>query len=367
MDYMQRQLDGDLDERETEILMNHTRHCPECARMFERLQLLSAGLENLPKVTPGYSLVDAILPRLAELQANGPAAGIDAAPAASEEQELAAGRSGRSVPQRRWNRYTLGALGGVVAAGIAFGLLIGNLQSGEPLRIGGSANTAASDAATGSAADAGASPAAQESAAERNMPKEGNEVKIGSAQDNAKGLMNKSSAELNSSNVKEHSGEALKTDGTADTFDAPQDIIKNSDPQPDKAYSPNYSSTGSGEVPKSDSADSGNQSGNQVKEPAPAGEKRTVLGITAAPETATHEWVSPDGRYKAAFVDSRLKVYVVEDGTMLFESPKWPSGIASAVWAPDSRSLTYETKSEDGSTIVYKVEPAIGTEELQTK
>ena len=62
------QLDGDLDEQETEILMTHTRHCPDCAAMFSRLQMLSSGLENLPKVTPSYSLVDAIMPRLQELQ-----------------------------------------------------------------------------------------------------------------------------------------------------------------------------------------------------------------------------------------------------------------------------------------------------------
>ena len=68
MEYMQRQLDDDLDEHEYEVLINHTRHCPDCAAMFERLQLLSAELTSLPKVIPSYSLVDAIMPRLQELQ-----------------------------------------------------------------------------------------------------------------------------------------------------------------------------------------------------------------------------------------------------------------------------------------------------------
>jgi hypothetical protein len=326
--------------------------------MFERLQLLSAGLENLPKVTPSYSLVDAILPRLAELQANGPAAGPETAPIIEEVQGPAAGRTGRNVPQRRWNRFSLGALGGVVAAGIAFGLFLANYQSGDPLRAGGSANTAASDAATGSA-DGAATSAAQESTADRNMPKDGNEVRIGSAKTDAKPLAKNSAAGNDTTfQVENNKGEAAAHDEPA-TASPSQDSIPNAD----QYQSPNYSSTGSGEAPKTDAADSG----KQAEEPAAPADKSPGYGIAGAPVTASQEWVSPDGRYKAAFVDSRLKVYEITDGTMPFESPKWPSGITAVVWAPDSKSLTYETKSEDGRTVVYKVDPANGTEELQTK
>ena len=68
MELMQRQLDDDLDESEIEVLMNHTRQCPDCAAMFERLQLLSAELTSLPKVMPSYSLVDAIMPQLERIE-----------------------------------------------------------------------------------------------------------------------------------------------------------------------------------------------------------------------------------------------------------------------------------------------------------
>lgn len=61
---MQRQLDYDLDEHELTILMTHLGECKACQALFERLTLLSGSLEQLPRVTPSISIVDAILPEL---------------------------------------------------------------------------------------------------------------------------------------------------------------------------------------------------------------------------------------------------------------------------------------------------------------
>lgn len=61
---MQRHLDYDLDESELEILMTHLSECAQCTELFERLTLLSGSLEQLPRVTPSISIVDAILPEL---------------------------------------------------------------------------------------------------------------------------------------------------------------------------------------------------------------------------------------------------------------------------------------------------------------
>lgn len=68
-EYMQRQLDDDLNEHELKILKEHTRNCRSCSALFERLTLLSGSLEQLPRVTPPISIVDSIMPELMKLDA----------------------------------------------------------------------------------------------------------------------------------------------------------------------------------------------------------------------------------------------------------------------------------------------------------
>lgn len=67
MELMQRHLDADLNEEENKALEEHLNTCASCTQMFERLQLLSAELVNLPKVTPPISIVDSIMPTLNEI------------------------------------------------------------------------------------------------------------------------------------------------------------------------------------------------------------------------------------------------------------------------------------------------------------
>ena len=68
-EYMQRQLDDDLNEHELRILKEHTSNCRSCSALFERLTLLSGSLEQLPRVTPPISIVDSIMPELMKLDA----------------------------------------------------------------------------------------------------------------------------------------------------------------------------------------------------------------------------------------------------------------------------------------------------------
>ncbi|MEI7027414.1 zf-HC2 domain-containing protein [Paenibacillus sp. y28] len=67
VELMQRELDGDLSDAEKLALTAHLEQCPDCAAMFRRMQQLHSGLVSLPKVEPPFSLVDALLPRLDEL------------------------------------------------------------------------------------------------------------------------------------------------------------------------------------------------------------------------------------------------------------------------------------------------------------
>ncbi|TCZ77039.1 hypothetical protein E0485_11245 [Paenibacillus albiflavus] len=67
IELMQRYVDHDLTEEEELQLVTHVRTCGQCASTFKKLKLLSAELEQLPEVKPRYSVVDTILPKLAEI------------------------------------------------------------------------------------------------------------------------------------------------------------------------------------------------------------------------------------------------------------------------------------------------------------
>lgn len=111
---MQRYLDEDLNETENDDLQRHLSHCSNCTEMFERLRRLSDDLANLPKVTPPYSIVDSIMPQLEQL---------DKVP----QDEIAA-----KYKQRKNSRHLSWKwFGGVVAAGLVFGMFIFN-QSFAP-------------------------------------------------------------------------------------------------------------------------------------------------------------------------------------------------------------------------------------------
>ena len=97
MELMQRYVDRDLNEEETSRLLEHVGQCPECAAMFQRLVRLSRGLEQLPRVAPPYSLVDAILPQLDKIQPE-PAAAPASAPYETAET------AGRIPKSRRTGR-----------------------------------------------------------------------------------------------------------------------------------------------------------------------------------------------------------------------------------------------------------------------
>lgn len=137
MELIQRHVDGDLTEEETVGMTEHVRECADCAAMLERLRRLSEGLMQLPKITPPFSLVDAILPQLDAIAIPAEAKAADDVPGSVSEPLPP--RSSRPV------RTYIGRLAAVVALGIAIGVLVFN----EPLRLGGSAsdNAAVSDTA----------------------------------------------------------------------------------------------------------------------------------------------------------------------------------------------------------------------------
>ncbi|MFC4599313.1 anti-sigma factor family protein [Cohnella hongkongensis] len=148
MELMQRYVDGDLDQQEQSLMMEHARQCSDCAAMLARLQKLSSELEQLPRVVPKFSIVDSILPELERLHAAGAVDGTDEGAAASASSPAPA-RSAR--PARLIRRMS-----GVIAAGVVVGLLLfGN--PGQWLAPGGSHNASMPDSVAKQEAASGAS------------------------------------------------------------------------------------------------------------------------------------------------------------------------------------------------------------------
>ena len=131
MEYMQRQLDLDLTDSEQQLLDAHLVTCASCRVMMERLQRLTSELSSLPKVHPPVSLVDAILPKLEEIDRARQSEG--AIRSATTDQSAETSLANRS--NRRAHRLSYKVLGGVVAAGLLLGIAIVNLDQDGSQRV----------------------------------------------------------------------------------------------------------------------------------------------------------------------------------------------------------------------------------------
>ncbi|WP_426447855.1 zf-HC2 domain-containing protein [Paenibacillus sp. S-38] len=175
IELMQRYLDRDLDETEYRRMLLHLENCPDCTELFERLVNVSQELESLPKVLPPFSLVDAILPKLEELEAQGVdaaerglAAGAEktaAAPPAPEEVRPAPRpeRGSWRKNVREWVSFPV--FGGVVAAGLVLGFFL--FGQGQP---GQDADKLLSGLAGGSSKESASSAPAAAGTAAQNAP-----------------------------------------------------------------------------------------------------------------------------------------------------------------------------------------------------
>lgn len=131
IELMQRYLDRDLDDTEYDRMLDHLQRCPDCTELFERLTNLSQELERLPKVTPPFSLVDAILPKLDQLDAAAleSAETATAVPGAADPAPASTRPGGWRRKMKAW--VSLPVFGGVVAAGLVFGFFIIQYQESQ--------------------------------------------------------------------------------------------------------------------------------------------------------------------------------------------------------------------------------------------
>ncbi|MBW5444953.1 hypothetical protein GE107_02590 [Cohnella sp. CFH 77786] len=322
MELMQRHVDHDLDEQETSLLMDHVGHCPDCAAMLEKLVNLSRGLEQLPRVVPPYSLVDKILPELGDW---------DAAAAETGGEASLAPRSRRaSRPRRSW----IAKLSGVVALGIAVGVLLVN----GPFtgRLGSSQQDAAS---------------APEAAANQE-----------SASTSDKSFSMKLT-------TKDQYGEAQEPPaGSSSTFLAPDTTTRNfssKELSKEGAASQEPSSGGggaSGSYGASNAAPSGSPAANAgtggthgenadqyfaaTPSDSPAEPPVSDKGVTLT--AAKEESLSPDGKWKAVLTDGVLQVFNASDGSLAFGPTPEGGKRSGLVWNESSTELDYTFTDPEG-------------------
>ncbi|WP_239617451.1 anti-sigma factor family protein [Cohnella mopanensis] len=302
MELMQRYIDGDLDQQETSLMMDHAGQCPDCAAMLARLQKLSSELEQLPRVVPKYSLVDAIMPELERLHAAEPAKGTDANEEASEPIRTK-GRSNRPA------RHLFAKISGVVAAGVIVGLML--FSSPDQWRLGGtgSHNEAA-------APERAAAPAANESSA----------------------LMSK-----------QELGAAPMADSNNQEMDIQNQV---SEPM-------TFGATGSDVAPsedkeKLDSARSlGGSDAKGLENPSANSSDRMSISAYNAP-TLTAD--SPDGKWKAVALEDggSFQVFRNQDGSEYYKSESKGSKISLLDWNDESTIVYYTLTDASGNATQWQ-------------
>lgn len=360
MELMQRQLDDDLAEGEMEVLMNHTRQCPDCAAMFERLQLLSAELTSLPKVTPSYSLVDAILPQLEQLDLHGQQEAA-AAPTtgAAEQTELPARRTKRD---RRWP--SMRAISGVIAAGIVAGLFLVTYQQGgsKDMADGGSA------ADTSAAEFQVTNQMANETYSLKSYANDEAEAAPEVTTETADELRLHHDADAMQPFEEDKEEEALTDrgiDGKADDSTGAAD----QDQSPQSAQGSEGEET---EVPPAQEPEAGAYGepidGGGADSSEGSGETNNKTVITSKPTLVPEEGftaneiseASPDGSYIAKVEGPIVRIYAASDQSVVHESARKNGRLMNLAWSEDSALLSYEVHLEQGSIEKYVIDMATG-------
>ncbi|MGO4544423.1 zf-HC2 domain-containing protein [Paenibacillus sp. 2TAB23] len=322
MELMQRQLDDDLSDSELDVLMSHTRQCPDCAAMFERLQLLSAELTSLPKVIPSYSLVDAIMPQLEQMERLDQLE--ETVPVVSKVTELTPRRAKRV---RKWP--SIRVMSGVIAAGIVAGLFLVTYNTDM-------APDFKANMFTASSSDDSAANEAQ--VAPQRMA-----LKSDQSEDGA-GEVSTETVE-----VQKHSDD-METD-SLNNEEALKGVLPSS-VDGDRA-------SGEGTSGGAGSEDKGIEAG---------GTSDTSNGSAGDKEQGDFEssavpaMISPDGKYGVQAANFKIDVIAQADQSIVFTTPRKNGELLNLAWSADSTLLTYEVHVENGAIEKYEIDLATLTE-----
>jgi len=392
VEWMHRYLDYDLSEEETVQLYEHLKHCPECTETFRMLKSLSRDLEDLPKVTPKFSIVDAIMPQLEA---------IDQArqeKSASREEEPAemVPVPARPVRKSKFRNSIAGRTAmGAVAAAIILGVAIYTYPSKqlstaeEPaFKEAGQKTTesaaSSADSSLGSggesqdvepkqemlySSDAGSEPVQEDAGAGESGMTEMKAQDASPPEEPAKEQPAQSEAPAEKTDPKTTGSEGTKTDSEApDDAVAKQEIpTETIKPKQNNAQKPPEDTANQENIAANqDKATAAGNSGGDVTQDAVQdqtvapnesnqekgfADEKMSMGINSI-KTAAVQINSPDGKYAASIEDSKLVIYAVSDEEGQKKTVKTidlPGSWVSGVWSADSTVFTYQTVDDQGT------------------
>ncbi len=389
---MQRYLDHDLNEEDRSLLFEHIHSCEACAEAFERLSDLSARLEKLPQVMPNFSLVDAILPQLEEIDRarleGGSTAETSALPimsmdksASDEFPEVSSGRnvrrrSGGRTLQRSWI-YRYGALG--AAAVIILGVFI---YQYEPRTL--------SDAEVSSALQQSESLNDQHTSSDSAADAAPDETALQFKMEDSNTNNHEVSPELPDQTAKAPviDKQPSSTDGSPAAGDSNQSGNSPQASQPD-ARSGGNSASDQLQTGSQDNSSAGNSSGADQAQPEDQEAMRTEIfknaeggADSADPNQQTEQqqepsdkaivgdtadggywltgqpavWSSPDGVFEAEVKEEHLYIYKWESEERKQVHAELLDGDwVTGGWSADGHIFTYQTE-KDGAAINHKFE-----------
>ncbi|MET3940669.1 cell division protein FtsN [Paenibacillus sp. PvP094] len=401
VEWMHRYLDHDLGDAETAQMLQHVAQCPECAENFSLLRALSRELEDLPQVTPKFSLVDAIMPQLdaideARREQSSTIQEMTPVPAAFENLQ----RSSERKPKQKWlnsmvGRMSMGAAAAAVVLGVAiFGYEPEKVENAESMMM-----------SSGSTQEAGAidqNALSRELENDESLPPDSNNGPFVDDTEKKSSMSEKMDPEIvpdeneseqspepevKDNQTSNQSGTTSETDKSSEARNTTPDA-SNSQKSPDQGQDtqPKNQDSSTAAVPPADEnekestetsdgrdPESYNTQGIapevEMKEPtednqssgtdsgaaAPNGSKEFVApdqGITST--MTSKEWSSPDGSYVVMLIDNQLSVYsksaTDSDVLNLVEQRNLEGTLKTAGWSSDSTSFNYET-DKDGTTV----------------
>lgn len=402
VEWMHRYLDHDLGEAETAQMLQHVAKCPECAENFSLLRALSRELEELPQVSPKFSLVDAIMPQLdaideARKEQSSTIQEMNPVPAAFENLQRSSER--KTKQKQKWLNSMAGRMSmGAAAAAVVLGFAIWGYQ---PEQIENADSMMLSSGATQESGNV------DQNALSKNIE---NYDPSTSSQPSSNDVFvsesNASSTEGDnpgSETMPEEDGGDQVQEPEVQTDPTPQQPATESTPAPNKGTQDHSSSSPSTDSQKSEVQNQDAEQRNQesgtaptssadgeedgANEPGDADEKsftsQTItpntnedapvegdvvpdsgtgadtsggnkgfagpdqgMATTAAPK----EWKSPDGSYVVMLLGDQISIYSKPanepDVLNLVEQRNIEGTLKSASWSKDGTLFNYETDKE---------------------
>ncbi|WP_458123484.1 zf-HC2 domain-containing protein [Paenibacillus sp. Z3-2] len=403
VEWMHRYLDHDLGETETAQMLQHVAKCPECAENFSLLRALSRELEELPQVSPKFSLVDAIMPQLdaideARREQSSTIQEMSPVPAAFENLQ----RSSERKTKQKWLNSMAGRMSmGAAAAAVILGFAIwGNppeqienadsmlMSSGASQESGNvdenplSKNIENYDTATSSQPSSNdvfvdqsnVSPTEPDNQGVETIPEENGGDKVEEPEVQVDQTPKQPATEPTPAPNKGTQDDSSNSPST----DSQKDLTPNPDSEPQNQDSESApTSSADGKVNRTTQPDSeddqtftSQDTAPNMTEDAPVeGDAATDSGTGAdssggnqgfagpdqgiTSSAASKEWKSPDGSYVVMLIGDQISIYskpVNEPDVLnLVEQRNIEGTLKSASWSKDGTLFNYET-DKDGTT-----------------